>query len=189
MASWKKLVLVSSSFGVAFAVTIAAIYALTMWYQSRPRAWNTNAIKGSFAGLGMAFQPTKDSYLLEFQFDLQNNTRKNYQIDANAFTMMGNLSKGNVLSKEFGNYQTSDVTFAGPVFIPPQDKVRVTLRVSYQYPPDFTEADKNDVKKVGPSVNRRLSELSGIVIFDQQNHYRIDLPGGWKKWDDIKSQK
>lgn len=132
----------------------------------------------------MTFQPDKDSYDVTFQYDLQNNTQKNYQIDSGAFTIMANLSEGNVLSKEFGSYQTSDVTFEGPTFIPPHDKARVTLRVSYQYPSEFLEADKNNLKKMAPVVGRRLKEVGGIVIFDRQNHYRIDLPSGWK---DVKS--
>jgi hypothetical protein len=38
-----------------------------------------------------------------------------------------------------------------------------------------------------PESGYRLTELSGFVIFDEQNHYRVDLPEGWKNWDGVKS--
>jgi hypothetical protein len=36
-------------------------------------------------------------------------------------------------------------------------------------------------------LKHRLKELSGFVIFDEQNHYRIDLPEGWKQWEGVKA--
>jgi hypothetical protein len=99
---------------------------------------------------------------------------------------MAVLTDGNVLSKEFGHYQASDATVDGPAFIPPGGTARITLRISYRYPDEFTEADKNNAKKTITSMNYRLKELNGFVIFDEQNHYRVDLPEGWKTWDGVK---
>jgi hypothetical protein len=58
--------------------------------------------------------------------------------------------------------------------------------VTYFYPDDFTQADREDPKKVIGSLNHRLKELSGFVIFDEQNHYRVDLPEGWKQMEGVK---
>src|SRR5262252_3752199 len=65
----------------------------------------------------------------------------------------------------------------------------ITLHTAYAYPNEFTEVDKNDAKKVIEDLNHRLAELGGIVIFDEAQHYRIDLDAGWKNWDDVKKLK
>lgn len=60
------------------------------------------------------------------------------------------------------------------------------------------ERGKCTRKSVGVKANSReqprsrlcqranAKELSGFVIFDEQNHYRVDLPEGWKNWDGVK---
>jgi hypothetical protein len=188
MPLWKRLILISAAFGGAFAVVASSIVGLAVWYKSRPRPWNSSALKASFYTVEIQTQPQSESYLAEFLYDVHNNTDTNYQVQANELTVMAVLTEGNVLSKDFGHYQTADAILEGPPFIPAQGKARITIRISYQYPSEFAEADKNDIKKVGHSLDYRLKELSGFVLFDQANHYRIDLPERWKSWDDVKSK-
>ncbi len=179
MALWKRLILISASFGVGVVVAIAAIWGAVNWHEGH-QAWNTNALKASFGTLGLNTEPSKDSYDAEFDYDIQNNTSKNYPFNPSAFTVMAYLSDGKVLSKEAGNYQTSDITIEGPRFIPSHSKARIILRTTYQYPTEFTAADKNNIEKVGKTIDARLKEFSGFALFDQENHYRIELPDGWK---------
>jgi hypothetical protein len=54
-------------------------------------------------------------------------------------------------------------------------------------PDEFTQADKDEIKKIIGNFNHRLQELSGFVIFDEQNHYRVDLPEGWKQMPGVKA--
>ncbi len=159
-----------------------------MWYKSRPQPWDNAALKASFATIELQTQPQKDTYNTEFVYDVYNNTEKNYKLEPNRLTVMAVLSEGNVLSKDFGHYQGSDVVLEGPEFIPPQGKARIKLRISYQYPSTFTNGDKDNIEKVSQSFNNRLKELSGFVVFDQGNHYRIDMPENWKQWDALKSK-
>jgi len=51
-------------------------------------------------------------------------------------------------------------------------------------PSDFSEKDKADTNKVIKQVGRRLKVLKSIVLFDQSNRYRIDLPKGWDGVED-----
>jgi hypothetical protein len=179
----KRIFLRSLGFGAGFAVVLCFVVGFFFWYSNRPKPskpWNSSAIKGTCAEMGFAMQPEKDSFDMTFDFDLQNNTPQNYTIDTNNFTVMDVLADGGSLSKR-SNYQTSDPTVEAPSFIPPQGKVRVTIKTSYLYPTEFTSADKNNLAKALPSVNRRLAEVDGFVLFDQNNSYRIDLPEGWKK--------
>jgi len=180
MSTWKKIVLVSAGFGAGFALTLTCIAGALAWYRDRPRAWNTRALEASFDTMEFDTQPSKESYIMKFMYDVRNNTGRNYQLIPLNLTTMAILTDGNALSNAFGSYQTSDATIEGPAFIPPQSKVRIVLQLSYQYPPEFTTEDKANLKKVVVSVDRRLNEVGGFVIFDQHNYYRVDLPGGWK---------
>jgi hypothetical protein len=62
-----------------------------------------------------------------------------------------------------------------------------TGNCSYEYPFDFSAADRQDAKKVSETSDRRLKELNGFVIFDESNHYQIDAPKGWN-WVDVKEK-
>ena len=99
---------------------------------------------------------------------------------------MGKLTEDQTLSRSFGNYQTSGIQIDGPPFIPPHGKVSIEITVSYEYPNGFTTADKGDMTKVSLSVDRRLKEFAGVVLFDQNQRYRIDLPNDWKNWNEMK---
>ncbi len=185
MNSWKRLILISASFGAGFAIFISAIFGSVGWLRSRPQPWNSNALKASFETVELTTQPQQDSFLVDFLYNIENKTDRNYEIDPANLTVLANLTDGNALSKDFGHYQTSDAKIDGPSFIPAQGRARISIRVSYQYPSEFTDKDKNDVKKVSGSSAHRLKELSGFVIFDKASHCRIDLPEGWKNWDDV----
>ena len=49
--------------------------------------------------------------------------------------------------------------------------------------------EKNDAAKVAKSFDHRLRELTGFVAFDQPHHYQIDMPEGWRNWEDVKNAK
>ena len=188
---WKKFAIRGFFGGVGFALALALLAGAAVWYHNRPerpKPWNNTVLKATFDTMGFTTggSSPKDAYPVEFYYNVQNNTDKNYPINGSTFTPMAVLTRGNVLSKEFGNYQIGDATVDGPPFIPPGGTARITLRISYQYPNEFTQADKDDAKKIIKAFNHRLKELNGFVIFDEQNHYRVDLPEGWKNWDGVK---
>ena|ERR1700719_4389427 len=89
--------------------------------------------------------------------------------------------------KSSATTKPSDATANGPAFIPPGGTARTGVRVSYFYPDEFTEADKKDTEKISSNLNHRLRELSGFVIFDEQNHCRVNLPEGWKQMKVVKA--
>jgi hypothetical protein len=173
-AWWKNLLVVGVAFGAAFALVLGAI----LWFQSRPKSWNTEAVKASYATL--EFLMDSDSVVVEFGYDLQNNTNRDYRIDNSHLVVLARLPDGDALSRKFGHYQYSDPSVA-PTFLPARGKTRIILSVPYEYPFDLTPTERQEIDKVSPSVGRRLKELNGFVIFDQSEHYQIDLPKGWKE--------
>jgi hypothetical protein len=171
--------------GVAFALTLAVIGGVVVWYSGRPRPpqpWNTKALNATYDTMEFTIRSSKDpnSYPVDFYYDIHNNTDKNYDFNPAMLTPMAVLTDGNALSKDFGHYQSGTAVLDGPAFIPPGGTARIDLRVSYFYPDGFTQADKSNPDKIIPHLGLRVSELNGFVIFDSQNHYRIDLSKGWK---------
>jgi hypothetical protein len=187
--SWKRLIVVSASFGAGFAIFISAIVGGVFWYQSRPRPWNSNALKASFETVELTTQPGKSSYIMEFVYNVENKTNHNYDFNPADLTVMANLTEGHALSKEFGHHQTSDPAISGPPFIPAQGRARISIKVSYRYPSEFTEKDKEDIAKIAKAVDLRLKELNGLTIFDKTNYYRVDLPEGWQKLDESQAHE
>jgi hypothetical protein len=185
MATWKRLVLNSAGFGAGFAISVAVIVGSFYWYSTRPKPWNKNALKATFATMEFDTRPQETSYKVYFLYDVQNTTERNYDFNPSNFTLLAVLVGGNVLSKEFGNYQAEDPKLDGPAFIPSHGKVRIRVVVAYEYPSEWTLEEKNDGKKVVKSVDVRLRELTGFVAYDQTSHYEIDLPEGWRNWDDV----
>jgi hypothetical protein len=186
--NWKRIVLIAAGFGAGFAIFATAIGAGIYWYANRPKPWNKNALKATFATVEFNTQPQATSYKVEFLYDMQNTTPRNYDFQPSKFTIMAVLAEGNVLSKEFGHYQAEEPRLDGPSLIPAQGKARIRVLVSYEYPSDWTANEKNDINKVGKAFSRRLRELTGFVAFDQTNHYQIDMPEGWRNWDDVKNK-
>ncbi len=182
IAWWKRSAVTGASFGAGFALALSLIFGGVAWYRSRPKLWNTEAIKASYASL--EFSMNEKNFVVDFGFDLQNNTDSIYTINASDLVVMARLAEGNVLSRSIGHYQASDATVEAPAFIPAKAKARIIVHVGYEYPFDFTANDKSDAKKVSKSVDRRLKEIIGFIIFDKSNLYRIELPSGWQ---DIKS--
>jgi len=162
-----------------------------MWYENRPerpKPWNTSALKAQWDTMEFTTGGSKDveGYPVVFYYNVRNNTDRNYSLNGSTLAVMAVLTDGNALSKEFGHYQLGDATVDGPAFIPPSGTARIAVHVSYFYPDEFTQADKKNVDKIIANFSYRLKELSGFVVFDEQNHYRIDLPEGWKNNPGVK---
>jgi hypothetical protein len=187
-AMWKKIAIRSAFGGLAFAFALAIISGVAIWYYRRPeppQPWNSKALKATFDMMEFTAGSSKDpdGYPVDFYYNVQNNTDRNYEFNPATLTLMAVLTDGNALSKDFGHYQSGAAVIDGPAFIPPGGTARMDLRVSYLYPDDFTQADKGDAKKIIPHLGRRVHELNGFVVFDNQNHFRIDLSKGWNDSD------
>jgi hypothetical protein len=187
--TWKRILLAAAGFGAGFAVAATAIGAGIYWFANRPKPWNKNALKATFATIEFNTQPQAASYKVEFLYDVENTTQRNYDFEPANFKILAVLAEGNTLSKEFGHYQAEEPRLDGPAFIPAKGKARIHLLVSYEYPSDWSANEKNDAAKVAKSFDHRLRELTGFVAFDQPHHYQIDMPEGWRNWEDVKNAK
>jgi hypothetical protein len=191
ISRWKNLAIRSFFGGTGIAVAFAIIFGMFIWYDNRPerpKPWNTDALKAQWDTMEFSAGGSNDveGYTVDFYYNLRNNTDNNYRFNGSTLTLMSVLTDGNALSKEFGHYQLGDATVDGPTFVPPNGTVRIVVHVSYRYPGEFTQTDKANGNKINTNLDRRLKELNGFVLFDEQNHYRVDLPEGWKDYPGVK---
>lgn len=108
MTTWKRLLLISAGFGAGFAVCVAAIVGSFCWCSSRPKPWNKNALKATFATMEFDTRPQEASYKVDFMYNLQNTTERNYDFNSSNFNLLAVLADANALSKDFGHYQAED---------------------------------------------------------------------------------
>lgn len=177
----KKWFSISAGLGAGTALTVALLLGAMAWHASRPKPWSTGAIKARFASLDLT--GGLDNLPVQFGYDLENTTDTNYLIGkGSSLVVMATLAEGHALTEEFGNSPGSKISVSAPSFIPPQGVGRITVRVTYDYPPDFSPSDKADAQKVSKYLESRVKEISGFVAFDPATHYQIELPSGWKKF-------
>jgi hypothetical protein len=182
---WKKIAIRAVFGGIGLGIGAVAIIGAAVWYPNRPKPtppWNSKALTAKFDTMEFKIGASDEttSYPVDFYYNVQNNTNQTYQFTPAGLTPLAVLTRGNALSKDFGHYQASAATVDGPPFIPPGGTARIGIKVYYLFPDEFTDADKKNEKKLTESLGHRTDELNGFVIFDAQNHYRIDLPRGWE---------
>jgi hypothetical protein len=191
ISGWKNLAIRSFFGGAGIGVALVILAGTFIWYHNRPerpKPWNTSALKAQWDTMEFTTGAAKDveGYPVDFYYNVKNNTDRNYPLTGPTLTVMAVLTDGNALSKEFGHYQLGSATVDGLAFIPPNGTARIAVHISYRYPDEFSQADKKNVDKIVASLNRRLKELNGFVVFDEENHYRVDLPEGWKNDPGVK---
>jgi hypothetical protein len=105
MGTWKRLAIISFSIGLGIAVGVAILLGSVFWYTSRPKSWNSDAIrahfnqsdsfvtledwyqkelkKGAFVQLPSVpngFHADLGKMTLQLSYDLENTTRSDYTL-------------------------------------------------------------------------------------------------------------
>jgi len=166
----KRLILIGLSFCAGFAIML--------WYQARPKPWNTKAITVSYKNADTEGKLN----LIVFYYFLTNNTNDDYTIRDNRNIYLAiKLKNKDIYGRKDGN---SIVTIDYPLFIPAKHRLQIQLHLIYSGPDKTkaiqTEEDRSKYhKEVEAYISKELIDLDGFVIFDDNNHYRIDFPKGW----------
>jgi hypothetical protein len=170
MSSLKRAIFIGLSFGAGFAIAL--------WYQSRPKPWNTKAITASYKRV---YTEGKLN-LLVFCYSVTNNTTYDYTIkDIKNIYLVAKLKNKDING---GKGHDSMATIDYPLFIPAQHSLQIQIHLNYSGP-DKTQnvQTKENIseyhKEVEAYVSKELINLDGFVIFDENNHYKIDFPMGW----------
>jgi hypothetical protein len=162
-------------FAVAFAL---GKFPRLESYARSGASWDSNAIKGTFAGFQVREVDPANASLVLF-YDVQNNTDHDYQLSNGADTViMGRLKSDRSLIAE------EQIKLTSPAFIPARNRARITLGFTgpLQWPSQMNSASGNAFREF---VAREVANLDGFVLFDGANRYQIELPGKWQQLPEI----
>ena len=159
---------------------MALLFGGFIWYSNRPKSpkpWNTKAIvvKGQ---PGVFYED--DGKNIVVLFNLTNTTDTDYEIvSSDALKIMSRFPDS--LS---GPLDQKSTFLQVPVFIPAHQTVSAFLNDSWTFPTRKPgESDADYLKRENADFD--ASTIAGFVIYDEFNHYEIDLP----RWARSDSQK
>jgi hypothetical protein len=181
MAPWKKLLLRSAGFGAGFAISVAVIGGLLLWWSNRPKQWSSTAITAKQTEIGI--QQDGEELHFRFRYALTNKTSMDYALPS---PISGALMRR--LPEDSSIQKIEDAKWDESTRIPPDQTVNVYFEVAYK----FSDFDTSAAKLYGdkwvegatgldasPSltefVKRRLASINGMVFLDYVNRFRIEL--------------
>lgn len=142
------------------------------------RDWNTNAIRGTFAGVQVKeIDPTHAQ--LVFSYDLENATDSEYRLTGGPeMALMEQL-------KSDGSLRSQDsIRIDNPVFLPAKSHGRVNLQVArpFNWPSQIASGQVGPFtqEKFRSFVGKEVSNVQEFILFDETSRYKIELPGGWQ---------
>ena len=171
-----KSSLILGCLGIA-GILLPAFLFLGAWSFKAPEAKpgqpeNSGAITAEYAGTRLK-QIDKNHAALFFAYDLENNTVTDYHLaDSPDILVMARLRADRSLS------QTEALNLSYPIVVPAKQTVRVEIQEQYTFawPPAFDPALDDKLKNF---VRERLQNIAGFVLFDEIDHWQVELPSGW----------
>jgi len=184
MTGWRKPLLIAVGFGGGFAIVMAAIMGGWLWYQGRPKPWNTRAIIATFDDVEIESSESEGPHgadTIVVYYTLENTTEIDYRMPLEQLHVNG------LLKQEKSLTGTRDITMLdkGQVFIAPKQRTRFAVRLNYPVKESFGPEPKTSEewqrrsKLVADYIKREFPNLGGFVVFDNINRYQINLPNGW----------
>lgn len=188
MEPWKKIVLWGVSIGAGIAFALALVIGGVIWWSKRPPkppVWSETAITAKNTTLTL--RNWQNEIHVDFQYALTNHTNNPYSLPpVESGSLMRRMPEDKSLDK-FDN-----ATWDSSLVIPPNQTFNVKFAVVYKLSDYDTTSD--ELEKYGPGedrskevpealakfMNKRMSEIDGLVFFDYSNHYRIELPRNWE---------
>lgn len=186
----KRVFIRAAGFGAGVVLALVVCAGTLYWWSQRPKPWSDTAITGKYADIRL-YQQGEEIHL-SFEYSLTNHTKTSYSLPTTSSgALMRRIPKENSFDKfESGSWDDS-------LAIPPGQSFDMKFNVAYmlsEYGTTSAElstyAPGEDRKAAAPEalnkfMNRRLSEVDGLVFYDYVNHYRIELPRNW----DLKDPK
>lgn len=181
MTDWKKIFIRAAGFGAGLALTLLigiAIWSYISSLPKKPKPWDNLAIKATFSEHTVNMG---DHINASFRYQVENTTPFDYCLPNDSEVAFIRLPSTKGLAKDHG------IAWDKGTCVPTGQKVAVSLRLTYDYNEySFPKSDRDNLEKLSKFMNRRLSEIDGFVILDNQHRYQINFPKGW---DDKNSDK
>jgi len=142
-----------------------------------PSTWNQGTISAGYIGSQLK-EIDKTHSALIISYDLENNTDSDYRLtDGPGVVILSRL-------KSDGSYsQEQTIRLGYPVFLPARQHARLAIQItqSFNWP---AEEDSAYLEKMRDFVKQRLENVGEFVLFDETNHWQLELPSGWEQLQD-----
>ena len=167
---WKRTVLWGASFGVAAVMTLFVLFAALNWYTSRPKGWDTNAIKGISSTMSQTFTIDNNQFKatgFSASFIVENKTSRDFTLQTLQF--YGRDVKSQALEEV---KLTLDHQFA----IPAHERTEVTASMDYSCSASDLVTGATRERDGKECFQDALGDVSEFVAFDKGSHTRLNLP-------------
>jgi hypothetical protein len=155
----KRAMLIGAAAGAGAVFAVVLIAAGVLWYSSRPsrpKPWNTTALKTKFHYI----DTEGPQNTLVFGYYVANQTDMDYQLpDAAELSLMARRTDNGALSAP----QPDDESIDQKLFVPAHQ----------------TDRDKGYRSDLKIWAAKEFKTLGGWVLFDKQNRYQVTFPKGW----------
>jgi hypothetical protein len=172
----QKSWLILGGLGFAGFLLLALLLLSGLPFKNTPaksaQSENSDAITATYVATRLQ-QIDKAHATLFFSYDLENNTDTDYRLaDGPDIFIMARLKMDGSLSQE------EDVRLTYPVVVPARQRVRITIAEEYPFtwPPAMDSSLDDRLKNF---VKHRLENIAGFVLFDEIDHFQVELPNGW----------
>ena len=175
--SRKELLWIAGSAGITL-LALGLLASTTSLFKSpnhdEPASWNPKTISAGYVGSQLKEIDKTHSSLI-ISYDLENNTDSDFHVaDGPSVIILSKL-------KSDGSYsQEQPVRLAYPVFLPARQHARLAVEITeaFNWP---GEQDAGYLEKMRSFVKQRLDNVGEFVLFDQDNHWQLELPSGWEQ--------
>ncbi len=139
--------------------------------------WNQGTISAGYIGSQLK-EIDKTHSALIISYDLENNTDSDYRLtDGPGLVILSRLKADSSYSQE------QPIRLGYPVFLPARQHARLAIEISepFNWP---AEEDSAYLDKMRNFVKQRLENVGEFVLFDETNHWQLELPSGWEQLQD-----
>lgn len=169
-----RVFLRASGFGAGVVIAAGVIVGAWLYVASlpqKPRPWNRDAIKATFAGV---YVRTGERIVTTFRYRVANKTKNDYYFPHDKGSAFIILPEGKGLSQE------QEIVWGQGTYVPAGQKILTSFQLTYDYNDSYPQKERDDLNKLNKFMHRHLKEVAGFVIFAKMNHYETVFPGGWK---------
>jgi hypothetical protein len=142
------------------------------WEAAHSDPWNSEAIQATFTGLKISQADASDASVI-FSYDIKNTTAGDFQLTkGSSVVVMGHLKSDDTLSSN------EPVALTSSVLVPAKNHARISLQVTKPFDWPATAGSLADAR-FRRLIADSVTDTDQFVLFDQNSHYQVNLPGGW----------
>lgn len=171
--------LIAASVGAGAVLMAAVVLGAVVWYRSRPKPppapvpWNAAAIIGHEPP-GFDVVTGMEKRLIRLSFIVENTTARDYEFKRSSVKLMLKYKDGSLE----GPIDVLGGMLLRDAFVPANQRGQINLLMGAPEAPEKAAGrnEKDYHEQLRAYLNEHFSGLSGFVLYDDLNHFQINLP-------------